>query len=65
MVNHQDPYNPYIIKLIMDRKSDLGSSIYFSEKAGSLTSQKEHKHKMRQTAIKVEVVNQNLEDAIK
>ena len=48
----------------MEKKSDLGSSIYFSDKASSLTSRKDHKHKMRQNAIRVEVVNQNLEDAI-
>ena len=54
-----------IINLKMDKKSEMGSSIYFSDKTGSMGSQKEGRHKFRVPSCRVEIVNQNLGDAIK
>ena len=49
----------------MDKKSDLGSSVYFSDKAFSLSSQKAQKQKQRTKNYRIEIVNQNFDDAIK
>lgn len=50
----------------MDKKSDLGSSsLYLSDKSGLMGSSTGSKIKQRAPSVKVEIVNQNLEDAIK
>ena len=50
----------------MDKKTELGSSIYFSDKAFSLNSQGRPKGPAeRKQALRVEIVNQNLNDAIR
>ncbi len=50
----------------MDKKTDLSSSIYFSDKAFSLASQARSRLlPERKQAVKIEIVNQNLEDAIR
>jgi oligoribonuclease NrnB/cAMP/cGMP phosphodiesterase (DHH superfamily) len=49
----------------MDKKSELASSLYFSDNAASLSSSGQVRKRQRQSNIKVQIVNQNLEEAIK
>lgn len=49
----------------MEKRSDLGSSVYFSDKAFSINSQKTQRSRQKPQNYRIEIVNQDLEDAIK